>query len=219
MNKLHIFLVDDHAALREGLRLLIDAQPDMEVTGQAGDGRSALQKITDCTPDIVVMDVTMPDLNGAQTTERLKERCPAVRVLALTRHGDQGYMRRMFEAGASGYVLKRAAVEELVVAIRTVAAGGTYVDPSLAHLVMNTYVGRQAIDREQNEPFTHLNDRERSVLRLIAWGHSNKEIAAEMGLSVKTVEYYKARSMEKLDLHSRTDIVRYALGQGWMEEN
>ena len=220
MPKLHVFLIDDHAALREGLRLLVDAQTDMVVVGQAGDGREALRMIADCAPDVIVVDVTMPDIGGAQFTERLQARCPHLRVVALTRHTDPGYMRRMFEAGASGYVTKRAAAEELIVAIRTVAAGGTYVDPSMAHLIVNPFVARASnVDDADPLPAASLNERERHVLKLTAWGHSNKEIAAEVGVSVKTIEYYKARAMDKLSLASRTDIVRYAVGQGWMQES
>lgn len=218
MKKLRVFLVDDHSVLREGLRMLIEAQPDIEVIGQADSGRSALQIIPECHPDVVVMDVTMSDLGGAEATERLKERCPDLRVLALTRHSDYGYMRRMFEAGANGYVLKRAAAEELIVAIRTVAAGKTYIDSTFANHMMTSLVGRKTTPAT-TAPAIALGDREKTVLRLIAWGHSNKEIATELGISVKTVEYYKARAMEKLSLESRTDIVRYAIGQGWMKES
>lgn len=219
MCKLRVFLIDDHAALREGLRLLVDAQNDMIVMWQAGDGREGLRMIADCAPDVVVVDVTMPDIGGAQFTERLCARCPDSRVVALTRHTDPGYMRRMFEAGASGYVTKRAAADELIVAIRTVAAGGTYVDASMAHLVVNPFVARASnVEDDDHAPAASLNERERHVLKLTAWGHSNKEIAAEIGVSVKTIEYYKARAMDKLALASRADIVRYAVGQGWMQE-
>jgi DNA-binding NarL/FixJ family response regulator len=156
----------------------------------------------------------MPELSGAQATERLKELCPQVKVLALTVHEDRGYLRQLLEAGARGYVLKRAAAEELIHAIRTVAAGGTYLDPAIAGKVLGAFV-RPPAGKGVSEG-SDLSDREAEVLRLIAAGHSNKEISARLSLSVKTVETYKARSMEKLDLHSRADIVRYALQRGWL---
>lgn len=216
MNKLRVFLVDDHAAMREGLKLLINAQPDMEVIGQAGDGRTALQRVPESRPEVVVMDISLPVLNGVQVTEGIKRLYPGVRILALTRHRDLGYLRQVMQAGASGYVLKQAAADALVGAIRTIAAGGTYLDPELASRVMNGYLGRQP-SREVSQQ-AELSEREVEVIRLIAWGRSNKEIAAHLGISVKTVEYHKSRAMEKLSLHSRTDIVRYAVQQGWLQD-
>ncbi len=217
MEKLRVFLVDDHAALREGLRLLVNTQMDMEVVGQAGDGRTALKQIRDCPRvDVVVMDVSMPEMNGADATRQLKQSNPDIRILALTRHSDQGYLQKLLQAGARGYALKQAAAEELINAIRIVATGGTYLDPMLKNSVVENFVGRQrAKGKTTAKP---LSARETEVLRLIAWGHSNKEIAASLGISVKTVEYHKTRFMEKLDLRSRTDIVRYALLQGWLKE-
>ncbi len=216
MNKLRVFLVDDHAAMREGLKLLINAQPDMEVIGQAGDGRTALQRVPESRPEVVVMDISLPVLNGVQVTEGIKRLYPGVRILALTRHRDLGYLRQVMQAGASGYVLKQAAADALVGAIRTIAAGGTYLDPELASRVMNGYLGRQP-SKELSQQ-AELSEREVEVIRLIAWGRSNKEIAAHLGISVKTVEYHKSRAMEKLSLHSRTDIVRYAVQQGWLQD-
>ncbi|HHW78391.1 MAG TPA: response regulator transcription factor [Xanthomonadaceae bacterium] len=216
MNKLRVFLVDDHAAMREGLKLLINAQPDMEVIGQAGDGRTALQRVPESRPEVVVMDISLPVLNGVQVTEGIKRLYPGVRILALTRHRDLGYLRQVMQAGASGYVLKQAAADALVGAIRTIAAGGTYLDPELASRVMNGYLGRQPSKEVSQQ--AELSEREVEVIRLIAWGRSNKEIAAHLGISVKTVEYHKSRAMEKLSLHSRTDIVRYAVQQGWLQD-
>jgi DNA-binding NarL/FixJ family response regulator len=215
MTGLRVFLADDHAVVREGLKSLIDAQPDMEVTGEAGDGQSACELVPGLRPDVVVMDVSMPGMNGARATEQLRLACPEVKVLALTVHEDKGYLRQLLEAGAVGYVLKRAAAEELIRAIRTVAAGGVYLDPALAGTVVGGFVRKPA--GRGTPPAADLSDREAEVVRLVAAGHSNKEIAARLEISVKTVETYKARSLEKLGLHSRADLVRYALGRGWLQ--
>jgi DNA-binding NarL/FixJ family response regulator len=215
--KLRVFLVDDHAVLRDGLKLLINAQPDMEVVGQAANGRDALRLVKDSQVDVVVMDVSMPGLGGAEATEQLKRECPQVRVLVLTRHADQGYLRRLLRAGASGYVLKKSAADELIHALRAVAAGGAHVDPALAAELFQSLAGRAP--SAESAPPGDLTEREAEVLRLIAWGLSNKEIAAQLDISVKTVEYHKARSAEKLRLRSRTDILRYALSQGWLQDH
>jgi DNA-binding NarL/FixJ family response regulator len=215
MAKLRVYLADDHAVVRSGLKALINAQPDMEVSGEAGDGRAACDQVQELQPDVVVMDVSMPKLNGAQATVQLKQACPKVKVLALTVHEDKGYLRLLLEAGASGYVLKRAAAEDLIHAIRTVAAGGVYLDPALAGQVVGSFVRSPAGHRAPEGG--DLSDREAEVVRLIAAGYSNKEIASRISLSVKTVETYKARSMEKLGLESRADLVRYALQRGWLQ--
>ena len=216
MPKLRVFLADDHAVVREGLKALVNAQAGMEVSGEAGDGRTACQQVQKLQPDVVVMDVSMPEMSGAQATEELKRTCPHVKVLALTVHEDKGYLRQLLEAGASGYVLKRAAAEELIHAIRTVAAGGVYLDPALAGKVVSGFVQTSAGQAAAGG--AELSEREVEVVSLIAAGHSNKEIALRLDLSVKTVETYKARSLEKLGLHSRADLVRYALQRGWLRD-
>jgi DNA-binding NarL/FixJ family response regulator len=217
MGKLRIFLADDHAVLRDGLRTLVNAQADMEVIGEADNGRTAWQKARELLPDVVVMDVSMPEMTGIQATKRLTQACPQVKVLALTAHEDKGYLRHLLEAGASGFLLKRAATVELIHAIRVVAAGGAYIDPTLAGKVLSTFMRQSSSNNpmQQNE----LSDREGEVLRQIAWGYSNKEIAGQLGISVKTVETYKNRLTEKLALKGRTEIVRYAVRQGWLQES
>ena len=172
-----------------------------------------------CRPDVILMDISLPDVGGAEVTELLRQDLPAVRVVAFTRHGDPSYLRRMLQAGASGYVLKNADAGALLQAIRVVAAGGAYIDPVLAGSLVETVVTRGANQSGTPQALVELTGRERDVLRLIAWGRSNKEIAGQFGISVKTVEYYKAQASEKLHLHSRTDIVRYALGQGWLRSD
>ncbi len=215
MNKLRIVLADDHAIIREGLKAMINSQPDMMVVGEASNGRAAWQKVNELEPDLVVMDVSMPELNGALATERIKQSGAKVKVLALTIHEDNGYLRQLLKAGATGYVLKQAATEDLIHAIRMVAAGGTYIDPMLASKMVNSYARPQSI----SDDATHreLSDRESEVLRLVARGYSNKEIAGQLSISVKTVETYKSRLSEKLDLHSRSEMVRYALHRGWLQ--
>jgi DNA-binding NarL/FixJ family response regulator len=211
MSKIRVLLADDHAIVREGLRSLVNAQPEMEVVGEAGDGTAAVALTAELDPDVVVVDVSMPGLGGAQVTAQLRAARADRKVLVLTVHEDKGYLRQLLEAGASGYVLKRAAASELVQAIRAVAGGGTYIDPALAASVVDDFV-RPAV-----EPAAELSEREAEVVRLIALGYSNKEIAAQLKLSVKTVETYKTRSMEKLRIHSRVDIVRYAAQRGWLQ--
>jgi DNA-binding NarL/FixJ family response regulator len=217
MTRLRIFLADDHAVVREGLKALVNAQPDMEVIGEAGDGQSACEQVPRLLPDVAVLDVSMPGVSGAQAAEQLRQACPAVKVLALTVHEDRGYLRQLLEAGAAGYVLKRAAAEELIRAIRTVAAGGVYLDPTLAGKVVGGFVRKPGGKGEPEGG--ELSEREGEVVRLVALGYSNKEIAARLELSVKTVETYKARSLEKLGLHSRADLVRYALRCGWLQDS
>ncbi|MCA1576170.1 MAG: response regulator transcription factor [Acidobacteria bacterium] len=216
MNKLRIFLADDHAILREGLKSLINTQPDMTVIGETDNGRTAWLEAKALKPDVVLMDISMPDLNGAKATEWLKRDCPQTKVLALTVHSDQGYLRQLLKAGASGYVLKRAAVQELVQAIRAVAAGGTYLDPTMASGLLGGYVRKQR--SEEGPAPGDLSERETEVLRLLARGYSNKEIAFRLDLSVRTVETYKVRLMGKLNFRSRAEVVRYALLQGWLQE-
>ena len=214
MAPLQIFLADDHVVVREGLKALINAQPDMIVIGEAGDGQSACQQAQDCQPDLVIMDITMPGLNGVQATAQLKQACPGIKVLALSVHDDTSYLRQLLEAGAAGYILKHAAADDLIQAIRQVAAGGVYLDPALAGHIVARYVRMPATATELLG--TALSEREIEVVQRIAQGYSNKEIAAQLSLSIKTVETYRARAMEKLGLESRAALVRYALERGWL---
>jgi DNA-binding NarL/FixJ family response regulator len=216
MRKLRIFLADDHTVLRDGLIMLIDAQPDMQVVGHAGDSRGLAQQTHNCQADIVVMDVSMPG-GGAQATAQLRLACPQIQVVALTRHGEPGYVRQLLQAGARAYVLKQAPAEELLKAIRAVAAGGTYLDATLTDRAVQRFVHTEAQSSAPHE--TDLSERETDVVRLTAYGYSNKEIASQLGISTKTADTYKARAMEKLGLHSRAALVRYALQRGWLDQN
>ncbi|HYH82769.1 MAG TPA: response regulator transcription factor [Longimicrobium sp.] len=211
---LRIVLADDHEVVRAGLRALVDGTPGMRVVGEARDGAETVRVVCELLPDVLVVDVSMPLLDGAEATERVVRDCPGVRVLALTMHEDRSHLTRLLQAGATGYLLKRAAPAELVRAIEVVAAGGTYVDPLLAGSVLSGV----ARTRAGTAPAEALSEREEEVLRRIAWGASNKEIAGQLGISTKTVETYKARISDKLGLRSRSDMVRYAVQQGWLTE-
>jgi DNA-binding NarL/FixJ family response regulator len=216
MNKLRILLAEDHETIRDGLRLLINSQPDMETVGEAENGHVAVQLVQELLPDVVVMDVSMPELNGLQATKRLKQICPEVKVLTLTRHTDDGYLQQLLQAGARGYVLKQSKSAELLRAIRHVAAGQTYLDPAITGKVVGKFVNGRGV--RGSSPDEKLSDREAEVLRLIALGYINKEVAARLSLSVKTVEAHKANGMRKMDMKSRVDIVRYAMLQGWLQD-
>lgn len=215
--KLRILLADDHETVREGLRMILNAQPDMQVVATAGDGSEAISQCEKVTPDIVLMDISMPGMNGLAATIRLNEKCPAAKVLTLTRHADSSYLHQLMRAGAAGYVLKQSRPAELLHAIRSVATGGKYLDASMTAPVIGNYA-RGAVTAGP-ETVTPLSPRETEVLRLIAWGNTNKEIAARLDLSVKTVEAHKANGMRKLGMRGRIDIVRYALLQGWLHES
>jgi DNA-binding NarL/FixJ family response regulator len=210
-----VFLVDDHPILRSGMKALVDSQRDMTVVGEAADGLAALAAIPALRPDVVVMDLSMPRLGGAETTERLRATFPDMKVLALTAYEERGYVQLLMAAGASGYVLKRAAADELVRAIRAIAAGGMYLDPSVAAQV----VGRGSQSSPSTPGIAQLSEREAEVLRMIAEGHAMKEIASKLEISTRTLETYRARAMDKLALKTRADIVQYALHRGWLKNS
>jgi two-component system, NarL family, response regulator NreC len=215
--KLRIYLAEDHQTVREGIKLLVNAQPDMEVVGEAGDGEAAIKEATQLLPDLVIMDISMPTMNGLKATKKLRTLCPDMKILTLTRHTDDGYLKQLIGAGSNGYVLKQSAPTDLVNAIRTVVAGNAYLDPSLTRKVMGGYVSRS--ESMRGETNGDLTDREEEVLRLISFGYSNKEIGARLDLSVKTIEAHKANGMRKLGINSRIDIVRYAILQNWLQDN
>ena len=217
MNRLRIVLAEDHETVREGIKLLVNSQTDMEVIGEAGNGEIAVQKVLELNPDVVVMDITMPELNGLKATKRIRQVSPATKILTLTRHTDDGYLQQLIEAGANGYVLKQSAPTELINAIRAVGAGNSYLDQAITNKVMNGYASRSI--KLRGETTADITDRESEVLRLIALGYSNKEIAARLNVSVKTIEAHKANAMRKMDIHSRIGIVRYAILRGWMQDN
>ncbi len=214
--KLKVLIAEDHQTVREGVKLLVNAQPDMEVVAETGDGDEAVREAQRLSPDIVVMDISMPRMNGLKATKRLRALGLPLKILMLTRHTDDGYLQQLLGAGANGYVLKQSAPTELINAIRVVAAGNAYLDASLTRKVMGGYVNRATSFRGESKG--DLTDRESEVLRLIAFGYSNKEIGAQMDLSVKTIEAHKANAMRKLGIASRIDIVRYAILQDWLKD-
>lgn len=214
MEKLKILLAEDHRILRDGLRRLIDEAPNMEVVGEADDGVAAWQKTQELEPDIVLMDLSMPRMNGAEATVKIRELCPQVKVIALTGHRASAYVNQALKAGVSGYVLKQAAVDELINAIQTVAKGGSYVDSASQELILNSPIDNVVYKGEsQGKP---LSEREIEVMSLVANGYTNKEIATKLAISVKTVESHKTNSMQKLDLKSRAEVVDYARFRGWI---
>lgn len=215
--KLRILIAEDHQTVREGIKMLVDAQADMEIVGEASDGEIAVTEVQRLGPDILVMDISMPTMNGLKATKRLRSLGLDVKILMLTRHTDDGYLQQLIAAGANGYALKQSAPDELIKAIRSIGSGNAYVDPSLQGKVMGSYAARSASLRGENK--SDLTDRESEVLRLIALGYSNKEIAERIDLSIKTIEAHKANSMHKLGISSRTDIVRYAILQNWLQDN
>jgi two-component system response regulator NreC len=216
MSKVCVLLADDHKMVRNGLRMVINAEADMAVVGEADNGRVAVSLAQQLQPDVVVMDVSMPELNGLEATEQLKELCPRMKILTLTRHTEDGYLQQLLAAGASGYVLKQSASDELVRAIRAVVAGKSYLDPAITEQIVGSIVGKRAARGVPAEKY--LSPREQEVLRLIAWGYLNKEIADRLDISIKTVETHKANAMTKMGMKSRIDIVRYALLQGWLND-
>ena len=213
MEKIRVLLADDHAVLRAGLRLLLDAQADMEVVGEASTGDQAVTQVEELAPDIVLLDITMSGLDGLDAVRRIKEDNPEVKVLALTMHDDESYLRQVLEGGGSGYVLKRAADTELLSAIRAVHEGGTYLHPSHAKILLEGTVEAQEEGKERNS-YDILSNREKQVFKLVVLGYTNRQIANKLFLSVKTVEAYRARMQEKLGIRGRVALVRYALSKG-----
>ena len=213
--RLRILLADDHVTVRHGLKLLIDGQADMQVVSEASDGQAAIQNAVELKPDVVVLDISMPGMNGLVAARELKRKTPGIAIVTLTRHGDDAYVQELLRAGISGYVLKQSAPTELLQAIRAAAAGGQYLDSAITARVTERVIGRG--DRIKR-PAAALSERESEVLRLIASGYSNKEIASQLSLSVKTVEAHKANAMRKLGLSGRIDIVKYAVLQGWLDK-
>ena len=214
MQKIRILIADDHAILRSGLKMLINAQPDMEVVSEAANGDAAVQAARDARPDVALLDLTMPGSGGMGALEEIARCCPDTRVLILSMHDDPAYLRSVLAAGASGYVLKRAVDTELLAAIRAVHRGGMFIDPSLAHVFVQDALAKAATGGRASRSLNILSERERQVLGLIAQGYGSQEIAKQILVSVKTVETYRARIAEKLGLRTRSEIVRFAVQMG-----
>ena len=214
---MRVVIADDSLLVRAGIAALL-RRAGCEVVAEAASGEELLLAVDQHEPDVAVVDVSMPDGGGADATVEIIRSCPGIRVLALSRHADQASLRRMLGAGASGYVVKRAAAQALIGALRSVLSGGTYVDPMLAGDLVARAIQPSGFSSPGQRRTGLLSDREEAVLRHIAWGKSNKEVASALGISVKTAEGYRANGLEKLKLRTRSDVLRYALAQGWLAD-
>lgn len=214
-SKVRVVLVEDHPVLRAGVETLLRDQPDLDLVGEADNGVKGVQLAQQLQPDVVIMDVSLPDLGGAEATKQIKAARPNQRILALSAHEDGAFVRALLDAGASGYALKRSACDELVRAVRTVASGGSYLDPAIADAAAAGH--RRA--RPNGMPAVSLSEREAEVIRLNAQGYTSKEIAQTLSLSPRTLETYKSRAMAKLHLSSRADLIRYAARCGWLRDS
>lgn len=215
MNKLRIFLAEDHSLVREGLKMLIDNQPDMMVVGESDDGLAAVQQAKDSSPDLAIIDVVLPNVNGPVVAEQLIRELPGIRIMALTARLDLAYVRQMMSAGATGYVLKLTKPSDFLQAVRAVAHGGIHVDPhvSLKTVTLNPFVAKTVNQR------LVLTNREIELIQLVVHGYSNKEIADRLDVSVKSIETYKTRIMEKLGFRSRVQLIQFAIHQGWLNQS
>ena len=211
--KIRVLIADDHAILREGIRSLLAHYPDIEVVGEASNGKEAITQAMKLAPDIVLMDIAMPGLGGLEATLELQKMCPKIKVIVLTQYEDKEYVFRFLQAGAAGYVLKKSGGTELVSAIRAVYQGGSFLHPQVTKGVIEGYVERHK-GEGFDDPYEILSDREKQVLKLIAEGHTSKGIAQILGISVKTVMAHRTKIMDKLDLHTRTDLIKFPLRKG-----
>ncbi|MBI4186514.1 MAG: response regulator transcription factor [Chloroflexi bacterium] len=216
MDKIRVFLADDHIIMREGIRSLLQKYPDIDVIGEAGDGEEAVTNVIQSVPDVVLMDITMPVINGLEATRRIKEKSPQIKVLILTMHDTAQYLSQMLQAGASGYVVKTTATSELVAAIRAVHKGDVYLYPSIARMLVEDYLKR-ATSGQAKISYEGLTKRERQILTLIAEDKKNKDIADMLGISVRTVQAHRTNLMDKLGAHDRTELVKFALRKGLIE--
>jgi two-component system, NarL family, response regulator NreC len=213
-HKIRVMIVDDHAILRAGLKMLVNAQADMEVVSEAPDGEKAIQEVRETRPDVTLLDLTMPRVGGMKALQEITRNCQETRVLVLTMHDDPAYLRSALAAGASGYLLKRAVDAELIAAIRAVHRGGIFVDPRLASILVEDVLGKKGTKTSPTQPIKILSDRELQVLRLVARGYTSAQIAKQIAVGVKTVETYRSRFAEKLGLRTRSDVIRFAVQMG-----
>ena len=213
MDKIRVLLAEDHTIVRKGIRSLLDGEADIDVIGEAGNGRDALEKVEQLRPDVVVMDITMPTLNGLEATRRIKKLFPEIKVLILTVHANEEYIFQVLRAGASGYLVKQAAPSELISGIKAVWRGGSFLSPAISGKVIEEYI-RQAEAKRVGKSYDNLTDREREVLQLIAEGKSTREIAELLCVSVKTIETHRAHLRDKLNIHSTAELTKYAIRTG-----
>lgn len=213
MSKFRILLADDHTLMRQGLRRILEEQPDWEVVAEAGDGREAVRRALELKPEVAILDIAMPRLNGIEAARQITRRAAAVRVLILSMYSDEAYILQALQAGARGYLLKDSADADLIRAVTALAQGKSFFSPAVAKVMLDDYV-RHLAERGITDRFDSLSEREREIFQLIAEGHSNKEIAHLLSLSPSTVETHRAHILEKLDVHSTAEIVLYAVRKG-----
>jgi len=217
LTKVRVLLADDHTILRAGLKMMLNAQPDIEVVGEASDGRQAISEAQRLSPDVILMDITMPECNGIEATKQVKRLLPEVRVLVLTMHENEEYLFQMLRAGAAGYMLKEAADTELISAIRVVTSGHFYLSPSAQSMMVSDYLQRVHTG-EEKDSYSALTEREREILKLVAEGFTNNQIGEQLFISPKTVDTHRTHIMDKLNLHSRAELVKYAMRRGLLED-
>lgn len=210
--KIRVLLADDHVMMRGGLRMVLEQHAELAVVGEAEDGRETVRLVKKLSPDVVVMDIAMPDMNGIEATRQIIEERPDVKVIALSMHSDRHFVSEMLKAGATAYLLKQCAVDELITAIKTVLKNQTYLSPCISGVVVDHFVRNTS--KSKSTAFSHLSDREREVLQLVAEGKTSKEIASQLNLSIKTVEAHRMNIMEKLNIHTVAELTKYAIREG-----
>ena len=215
--KIRVLLADDHTILRAGLKMMLNAQPDIEVVGEASDGKQAISEAQRLLPDVIIMDITMPECNGIEATRQVKRLLADVRVLVMTMHENEEYLFQMLRAGASGYMLKEAADTDLISAIRVVSSGRFYLSPSAQSMMVSDYLQRVRTG-EERDSYSALTEREREILKLVAEGYTNTQIGERLFISPKTVDTHRTHIMDKLNLHNRAELVKYAMRRGLLED-
>jgi len=216
MDKISVLLAEDHTIVRKGLRSLLDKEIGIEVIGEAEDGREAIRKAEELHPDVVVMDIAMPGLNGLEATRQIKKRFPGMKIIILTVHNNEEYVLQTLQAGASGYLVKKAAPSDLISAIRAAYQGESFLSPSISRTVIDEYLRKTEKMSERDEIYGKLTDREREVLQLIAEGHTNRKIAELLHISIKTVETHRAHIKDKLDVSSTAELIKHAIRKGFL---
>ncbi len=218
MKKVRLLIADDHKIFRQGIKKLLEEEPDLQVVGEAADGREVVKKATELKPDIILMDIAMANLNGLEATKQIKKVLPESKIIMLTMHKNEEYVLQSFQAGATGYILKEGAVEELVSAIRSIHQDKSFLSPTVSKTLVDAYLRKMETGKSET-PFDLLTDREREVLQLIAEGFTNREVAKQLYISVKTVEAHRAHIMQKLNIHDIAKLVKYAIQKGMVDLN
>lgn len=215
--KIKIMIADDHTIVRQGMRKLLETYPELQIVGESQDGDETIELVKKLLPEIIIMDISMPGLNGLEATREIKKRSPEIKILILTMHAEKEYIFKILQSGASGYLLKGSAIDELVTAIHAVDRGESYLSPPISKSIIEDYVGGRQKSRGSVTRSQPLTTREREVLQLIAEGHTSKSIATQLSLSSKTIETHRSHIMQKLNIHNAAGLIRYAIQRGWVE--